>query len=134
MRDLRELDHLRAVTQELQIYGSLGGSYGGCFFVGKLAIIASSGDGWDHVSVSLADRLPTWDEMEKVKRTFFKDEECAFQLHVPVDEYIDGIELGKRARYCLHLWRPTTTPIPRPPDWMVGNRSQVQKLKREGKL
>ena len=48
-----------------------------------LACIASTTDGWDHVSVSCELSLPTWTEMEQVKRTFFHEHETAMQLHVP---------------------------------------------------
>lgn len=78
-----------------------------------LRIIASIDDGWDHVSVSLEFRPPTWDEMELVKRTFFKDSELAVQFHVPVQDHINIHP------YCLHLWRPQRNKIPLPPKWMV---------------
>jgi hypothetical protein len=86
---------------------------GGYFELGKLRIIASWSEGWDHVSVSLPDRCPTWDEMERVKRAFFKDDECAMQLHVPCADYINCHP------YCLHLWRPHKSTIPMPPKNMV---------------
>jgi hypothetical protein len=79
-----------------------------------LIIIASSGDGWEHVSVSRARRCPNWPEMEYVKRMFFKDDETVMQLHVPESEHINCHP------NCLHLWRPTNETIPRPPGWMVG--------------
>jgi hypothetical protein len=79
-----------------------------------LGIIASSGEGWDHVSVSLPLRCPTWTEMEIVKRLFFKVDEAAMQLHVPVTDHISFHP------HCLHLWRPHDIEIPRPPAWMVG--------------
>lgn len=34
---------------------------------GAIAIIASWGGGWEHVSVSLARRCPTWEEMCIIK-------------------------------------------------------------------
>lgn len=74
-----------------------------------LRVIASAGEGWDHVSVSLPDRTPTWAEMEHVKRLFFKDDETAMQLHVPPAEHINCHP------HCLHLWRPHDVAIPRPP-------------------
>jgi hypothetical protein len=41
------------------------GSNNGAFRVpGGLRVIASDGEGWDHVSVSLPDRCPTWEEMK----------------------------------------------------------------------
>lgn len=86
---------------------------GGFFMLGRLRIIASWSDGWDHVSVSLEDRCPTWTEMERVKRTFFKDTEAAMQLHVPVADHLS------LHPYCLHIWRPHDATIPLPPKNMV---------------
>lgn len=79
-----------------------------------LRVLAAAGEGWDHVSVSLIDRCPTWDEMEFVKRKFFKDDETAMQLHVPAKDHIN------HHPYCLHLWRPHRAEIPLPPADMVG--------------
>lgn len=78
-----------------------------------LRVIASGSMGWDHVSVSRADRCPTWDEMEWVKRELFADDDCVMQLHVPVAEHKNCHP------YCLHLWRPHDAEIPRPPSFMV---------------
>ena len=75
----------------------------------ELRVVASTGEGWDHVSVSRADRTPSWEEMEHIKRLFFKDDECAMQLHVPVQEHLN------HHPHCLHLWRPHGKDIPRPP-------------------
>lgn len=79
-----------------------------------LQCIASDQGGWEHVSVSLPRRCPTWDEMSHVKSLFFDDSECAMQLHPPKSEHINCHE------FCLHLWAPLCEPIPRPPGWMVG--------------
>lgn len=78
-----------------------------------LKVIATADGGWDHVSVSLSDRTPTWAEMEYVKRLFFNPDEVAMQLHVPVDEHRNCHP------YCLHLWRPHDHDIPMPPADMV---------------
>ena len=80
----------------------------------QLRIIATVGEGWDHISVSLKNRCPTWEELEDVKRRFFHDHETAMQLHVPPADHINN------SPYCLHLWRPLDVEIPRPPGWMVG--------------
>lgn len=61
-------------------------------------------EGWDHVSVSTASRCPVWDEMEHIKRLFFKDDETAMQLHVPPTRHVNCHP------HCLHLWRPDGTP------------------------
>lgn len=67
-----------------------------------LRVIAGDGLGWDHVSVSLNGRCPTWQEMCLVKELFFRDDECVMQLHPPKAEWIDCHP------YTLHLWRPQT--------------------------
>jgi hypothetical protein len=48
-----------------------------------LQVIASDGAGWEHVSVSLKVRLPTWTEMSYVKDLFWGEEETVLQLHPP---------------------------------------------------
>ena len=64
---------------------------------------------WEHVSVSLKARTPTWKEMNFVKRLFWRDEEMVIQLHVPVKDHISIME------NCLHLWNPIGLEIPTPP-------------------
>ena len=120
MRNLHELDHYRARKAAREIYGSEGDGTCGLFVIPSpidgqaLRMIASSEDGWDHVSVSRANRCPNWPEMEFIRRKFFMDNETVMQLHVPASEHINF------ARNCLHLWKPQRAEIPRPPSWMVG--------------
>ena len=116
MRDLHELDgYRRADAATRAMYGSAGDATCGVFDLPfprtgvTLLCIASSGLGWDHVSVSLKNRTPNWAEMEHVKRAFFKDDETAMQLHVPPGDHISVADT------CLHLWRPQRQEIPRPP-------------------
>lgn len=78
-----------------------------------ISVIASNGDGWDHVSVSLPNRCPTWTEMDFIKRMFFKDDEVAFQLHPAKQDHINI------HNFCLHLWRPQSSDIKLPPTYMV---------------
>lgn len=80
---------------------------------GKVAVIASWGDGWDHVSVSRRDRLPTYEDMQDVARAFFDEGEYAMQLHVPATEHVNDHP------YCLHWWRPNDREMPVPPRYMV---------------
>lgn len=79
-----------------------------------LTITFSNGGGWQHVSVSRKRRMPTYEDMDWVKRAFWSAEATVMQLHVPAQEHINCHP------YCLHLWRPTEAEIPRPPGWMVG--------------
>ena len=102
-------------------FASEAGSLYGAFFVqgpcgAELKIIASDGaeTGWDHVSVSIRNRPPNWQEMSFVKGLFFEPEECVMQLHPPESMYVNNHP------HCLHLWRPTRQEIPLPPAIMVG--------------
>lgn len=80
---------------------------------GRFMIIASSADGWDHVSVSTDKRTPTWAEMDYVKQLFFYKHEVVMQLHVATENHINIHP------YCLHMWRPVHAEIPLPPTEMV---------------
>jgi hypothetical protein len=90
----------------------------GMFFIpcGKelLRCVISDGAGWDHVSVSLKHRTPTWDEMCFIKDMFFEAEEVAMQLHPKKSEYVNHMP------FCLHLWSPRWDNIPTPPKNFVG--------------
>lgn len=79
-----------------------------------LNVIVSDGDGWDHVSVSLPHRCPTWDEMCQIKDLCWDPEDCVIQYHPPRSAYVNNHP------YCLHLWRNQTVDIIRPPAIMVG--------------
>lgn len=79
-----------------------------------VTVIASASFGWEHVSVSRADRCPTWDEMCDVKSLFWDDDDCVIQYHPPKKDHINNHE------YCLHLWRPIGIDLPMPPKIMVG--------------
>jgi hypothetical protein len=122
MKDLTQLDGYRQRTPRiLASYGSYGDEGNGVFDLpcpasGRtLLCVASNGDGWDHVSVSISNRCPNWAEMEHVKRAFFADDETAMQLHVPPADHVN------HHPFCLHLWRPNDgREIPRPPAIFVG--------------
>ncbi len=118
MQDLNTLNVYRWPEMEVH-YAEPSSDKFGCFrFISPvdteyLRVIASSSDGWDHISISRADRCPTWEEMEVIKRLLFKSDEVAMQLHVGMKYYINTHP------YCLHLWRPLTGTIPLPPVTMV---------------
>lgn len=76
-------------------------------------IIFSDGFGWEHVSVSLLNRCPTWEEMCWVKDKFFYPAECVVQYHPPQSGYVNVHP------YCLHLWRPIKKDLPMPPNNFV---------------
>ena len=84
-----------------------------------MKILASDGtdeeaQGWEHVSVSLRWRTPTWREMCWVKDQFWNDDEVVFQLHPRKSEYVNCHP------NCLHMWRHKVVPCPAPPSIFVG--------------
>ena len=72
-------------------------------FKRALKVQASDGFGWEHVSVSLVDRCPTWQEMCFVKSLFWGDDDLVVQFHPPESEYVNSHP------FCLHLWRRCDT-------------------------
>lgn len=116
--EVLEAEAPAAIILEMDAPGPDGNKYLRVTFSADLRVIASSGEGWDHVSVSLPGRCPNWPEMEYVKRLFFKDSEAAMQLHVPPDDHINCHP------NCLHLWRPLKGEIPRPPAILVGPKTR----------
>lgn len=90
-------------AEEMRLDGPRNSNCG--FFAGKtgsasLRMQVSDGVGWDHVSVSLPTRCPSWEEMCWVKRLWFLDEEAVMQLHPAKSEHVNYHP------FCLHLWRP----------------------------
>ena len=73
-------------------------------------------DGWEHLSVSHKNKIPSWLTMEEMKELFFNDNEEAFQFHPKIDNYINNNE------YTLHIWRRTNGEMCPPPSILVGIR------------
>jgi len=82
-------------------------------FAAPIRVIAANGLGWDHVSVSLQTRCPSWSEMKMIKMLCFRPDELAVQLHPPVSDNIDVHP------FCLHLWRSHAHPFVMPPRELV---------------
>lgn len=134
MIDLRTLDKFRV---RLEHVGWAGDANHGAFAFRSrahgevLRCIATTGYGWDHVSVSLhgVKRCPTWLDMKQVHRTFWPPHEAAMQYHAPEADYVDG-ENGSGHPYCLHLWRPYAIEIvgsiPVPPKFMIGGMTAAE--------
>lgn len=139
MRNLHTLNKYRVTDPDrLALWGGWSGD-GTCglFMIpslidrAPLRVIASSGEGWDHVSVSRKNRCPNWAEMEQIAALFFEDDETAMQLHVPKADHLN------LHPFCLHWWRPLDGSIPRPPSNMVAvpgglkaNRDYMAKLNK----
>lgn len=82
-------------------------------------VIASDGLDWEHVSVSLSHRCPTWPEMCMIKALFWDDEDAVMQFHPPKSAYVNNHE------FCLHLWRPVEENVETPHPLLVGVKESV---------
>jgi len=79
----------------------------------RIMVIASDGEGWEHVSASTKSRCPTWEEMCYVKDLFWDGEDCVVQYHPAKEHYVNNHP------YTLHLWRSVAFKFPIPPMRMV---------------
>lgn len=71
--------------------------------VDGLAVIASAslqqdGKRWLHVSLSRANRLPSYEDLAHVKRVFVGEDRFAVQVFAPKAQHVN------LHAYCLHLW------------------------------
>lgn len=78
-------------------------------------VLACDGDdtGWEHVSVSLPNRCPNWQEMCAIKDLFWSEDETVFQFHPKKSDYVNIHP------HCLHMWKPVGKDIELPPSIMV---------------
>lgn len=113
------LDRYRRRHPELGT--SPAGTLYGFFVVRSLAVISSGVPDrhdpsypWEHVSVSLRNRCPTWEEMSMVKDLFWAPDEGVVQFHPPKAAHIN------EHPYCLHLWARHGEQLQLPPAWTVG--------------
>lgn len=128
MRDWEELRHvLMDVAKEYEVDIRGVGSDGMALGIHRqgvwLRIVASWGLDWDHVSVSVNHRYPTWEEMAWIAGIFFKDTETAMQIRPALDQYVNCHP------YCLHWWRSQTQIIVWPPREFVGAVSPQEIIK-----
>lgn len=102
---MRQIDEILK-TRNLQIKAidrnmpMLGGSYYDSISGKWLNFMFSIQMGWEHLSVSMPSKTPSWDQMCVMKDIFFEDEEECFEYHPKKSEYVNIHP------HCLHIWRP----------------------------
>ncbi len=113
-------DRVEKYRKPHSITGSYGSGNNGYFEIPymskKLRVLSSDGMRWDHVSVSLPNRCPTWKEMCFIKDLFFSKDETVVQFHPKQSEYVNC------HKYCLHLWRDQSQKYKLPDSLMVGSK------------
>lgn len=99
----------------------LGGYYYDKFNNKRLNFIFSYQMGWEHLSVSMPNRTPTWEQMCMMKDIFWNKNEACVEYHPPEEDYVN------MHKHCLHIWKPTNEVLPLPPSILVGFRSETEK-------
>ena len=134
---MKTLEEIRK-TPNLFIKGEtendgMGGSYYDKDSGKYLNFIFSYQMGWEHLSVSMPSRTPTWDMMCRMKDIFWNEDETCIEYHPAKSQYVN------MHKHCLHIWRPVLnddficdpeskeTLIPIPPHYLVGFRNEEEK-------
>lgn len=101
----------------------------------NLNFIFSKQMGWEHLSVSMPSRTPTWDQMCKMKDIFWNDDETCVEYHPSKEQYVN------MHPHCLHIWKPVWDEqfmqelkfnpkddlLPIPPHILVGFKDEEEK-------
>lgn len=99
----------------------MGGKYYDKYTGKWLNFIFSYQMGWEHLSVSMPSRTPTWGQMCIMKDIFWNKNEACVEYHPREEDYVNN------HKHCLHIWRPTHETLPTPPSILVGFRSEEEK-------
>lgn len=114
---MKNLNYLNDKRIDLFKNGFLGDEHNGAFRINyqgaNYLVIAGVGNGWEHVSVSNNQRIPSWEVMCKIKELFFEDDETVVQFHPKKSEHVN-IHPN-----CLHLWKKIDEEFILPPRELV---------------
>lgn len=77
--------------------------------------------GWEHLSVSMPSKTPSWDQMCMMKDVFWNKDEACVQYHPKEEDYVN------MHPHCLHIWKPTDQDLPTPPHILVGFKNEEEK-------
>ena len=80
----------------------------------RLTFIFSYQLGWEHLSVSMPSKTPSWDQMCRMKDIFWNKDEVCVEYHPKEEDYVN------MHPHCLHIWRPIEEYLPTPPHLLVG--------------
>lgn len=109
MRNLKQIKETTNLFVDKEGYDGFAGRYFDKDSNKMLQYVFSWGGGWEHLSVSLPRKCPTWEQMCKMKEIFYDDEEVCVEYHPRRSDYVN------MHQYCLHIWRPIDESIPTPP-------------------
>lgn len=122
MRSLEEIRNTRNLFIEAEAPNDgMGGYYYDSLNNKRFNFIFSYQMGWEHLSVSMPSRTPSWEQMCKMKDIFWSEDEACIQYHPKKEDYVN------MHPHCLHIWRPTEEALPIPPHILVGFRDDKEK-------
>ena len=100
MKTLNEIKKTPNLKIETEIKAGLIGTYFERHSGKWLRFVFTFDNNWEHLSVSMPSRDPSWEQMCIMKDIFWEDEEECVQFHPKKSEYINCHP------HCLHIWRP----------------------------
>lgn len=77
--------------------------------------------GWEHLSVSMPSKTPSWDQMCIMKDIFWSEDEACVEYHPRKEDYVNNHQ------HCLHIWKPVEETLPLPPSILVGFKNEEEK-------
>lgn len=99
----------------------MGGHYYDKYNNKNLNFIFSYQLGWEHLSVSMPNKTPSWEQMCMMKDIFWGEDEVCVEYHPRKEEYVNNHP------HCLHIWKPRDVEMPTPPSILVGFRNEEKK-------
>ena len=122
MKNINEIKSTRNLFIEAEnANDGMGGHYYDSISGKRLNFIFSYQLGWEHLSVSMPNKTPTWDQMCIMKDIFWNKDECCIQYHPKEEDYVNNHP------HCLHIWKPREVNIPTPPSILVGFKNEEEK-------
>ena len=99
----------------------MGGYYYDVISGKNLNFIVSYQMGWEHLSVSMPSKTPSWDQMCRMKDIFWNKDEACVEYHPKEEDYVN------MHQHCLHIWKTTEEYLPTPPHFLVGFKDDKEK-------
>ncbi len=113
MKDLKKIKDTTNLFIDKEASDGIVGRYFDRETTRMLSFIFSWGEGWEHLSVSMPRKCPTWEQMCRMKDIFWRDDEVCVEYHPRRSDYVNIHP------FCLHIWKPINKVIPTPPKILV---------------
>ncbi len=133
---MKTIEEIKA-TKNIRIKAEAGDTgFGGSYYdsiSGKwLNFIFSNQLGWEHLSISMPNKTPSWEQMCRMKDIFWNEDETCIEYHPAKSQYVN------MHPHCLHIWKPvfnedfineqeSNENFPVPPHILVGFRDDDER-------